>query len=170
MRSVLLAISISLLALTTTAQAPDSDSINFEKLSLKADVAEGNFKTGQFIELLEGNVRIDLVAEDSAQSIGINADKAEFSYDEHEGADSGDAMPSAIDFTGNVVIEMQGTTISAPRAVINPQENSARFIGETTINIDGRDPIKMSDIVIDMKTGRWRAVHAEIPSLKINKK
>jgi lipopolysaccharide export system protein LptA len=156
MRSLLLAISISLLALAATAQSPDSDSINFEQLGLKADVLEGNFKTGQFIEFLEGNVRIDLIADDPAESIGINADKAEFSYDEQEGTGSGDAMPSAIEFTGNVVIEMQGRTISSPRAIISPKENSARFIGKTTIKVDGRDPYTMSEISINLKTGDIR--------------
>lgn len=151
-----------LIAGTLAATAQDVPSTSFEDINIKrAGKLIGNFKTGNFVERLEGGVDLTIISADPADNLDIQADSIDFDYTGSE-----ESTPTKLTLTGNVVIVNPTMKLMAPKAVLNTKTNIAEFIGDTDIYAEGKSPVRASTVVVNMETGeinmtKVRSIKAE---------
>ena len=176
MRRVFAIVLMGWLMFSSTAQESGEADINaepslkFDDLEVTAGVLEGNFKSKEMVKHMEGRVKLVFRSKNSSENLRIDANAIDFFY-EDSGSDSSvesaDKSPTRMELAGDIVIEVQGMLIRSQKAEIDLKTMVAHFIGDTTIVMEGRDPITSDDVTINLDTGDYRMKNANIPSLDL---
>ena len=154
MKKIIVAILVILSVSGAWAQITKDTTFSMDSVQIEADLLIGNFKNGEMIQRLEGNVILTMVSENPSENMTLNADAIDFFYDK---AESKDKAPERMELKGNVRVIAEGMNITSDNAVIYLKEQRAVFDGYTEITTAERDtPITGSVMTVNFETGDIR--------------